>query len=134
MTKRLLTLLIPSLFAISAAYAVTGDDLLGGLPVPPDSQILRTQDIASGGQLAHYMTSANPIAVINAYAQALPTSGWTVTSSGESDSEYGGSAGLQATNGAKYLSINAGGPAGTTYVSVCVWPSKPDRDHCSIDN
>jgi hypothetical protein len=56
MTKRLLTLLIPSLFAISAAYAVTGDDLLGGLPAPPDSQILRTQDIASGGQLAHYMT------------------------------------------------------------------------------
>lgn len=83
---------------------------------------------------SHYMTSANPIAVINAYAQALPTSGWTVTSSGESDSEYGGNAGLQATNGAKYLSINAGGPAGTTYVSVCVWPSKPDRDYCSIDN
>jgi hypothetical protein len=134
MTKRLLTLLIPSLFAVSAAYAVTGDDLLGGLPAPPDSQILRTQDIASGGQLAHYMTSANPIAVIEAYAQALPTSGWTVTSSGGRGSEDGGDAGLQATNGAKYLSINAGGPVGTTYVSVCVWPSKPDRDHCNIDN
>jgi hypothetical protein len=134
MLKRFVTVLIPSLLAVSAAYAVTGDDLLGGLPPPPDSQILRKQDIGSGGQLTHYLTSANPVAVIDAYTLALPTSGWTVTSSGASGSEYGGNAGLQATNGASYLSINAGGPAGSTYVSVCVWPSKPDRDHCSIDN
>jgi hypothetical protein len=134
MIKRFLAVLLPSLLAVSTAVAFTGDDLLGGLPSPPDGQILRTQDIASGGQLAHYMTSANPGAVIEAYAQALSASGWTVTSSGESGSEEGGNAGLQATNGAKYLSINAGGPVGTTYVSVCVWPSKPDRDHCNIDN
>ena len=96
--------------------------------------MLATKGIASGGQLAHYMSSANPLAVIDSYAQVLPTSGWTVTSSGGGDSAEGGNAGLQATNGPRYLSINAGGPVGTTYVSVCVWPSKPDRDHCNIDN
>jgi hypothetical protein len=134
MIKRFLAALLPSLLVVSVAYAVTGDDLLGELPAPADSQKLATKDISSGGQLAHYMTSANPIAVIDSYAQALPASGWTVTSSGGGGSEYGGNAGLQATNGPKYLSINAGGPVGTTYVSVCVWPSKPDRDHCTIDN
>jgi hypothetical protein len=35
-------------------------------------------------------------------------------------SSHGGGAGLQATNVARYLSINAGGPAGTTYVNICV--------------
>jgi hypothetical protein len=134
MTKPFFAVLLPSLLAVSAAFAVTGDDLLGGLPAPPNSQMLATKDLASGGQLAHYMSSANPLAVIDSYAQVLPTSGWTVTSSGGGDSAEGGNAGLQATNGPRYLSINAGGPVGTTYVSVCVWPSKPDRDHCNIDN
>ena len=134
MTKQFLAVLLPSLLAVTAAFAITGDDLLGDLPAPPNSQMLATKDVAAGGQLAHYMTSANPVAVINSYAAALPNSGWTVTSSGGGESAHGGNAGLQATNGPKYLSINAGGPVGTTYVSVCVWPSKPDRDHCSIDN
>jgi len=134
MTKPFFAVLLPSLLAVSAAFAVTGDDLLGGLPAPPNSQMLATKDIASGGQLAHYMSTANPLAVIDSYAQVLQTSGWTVTSSGGGDSAEGGNAGLQATNGPRYLSINAGGPVGTTYVSVCVWPSKPDRDHCNIDN
>lgn len=134
MTKPFFAVLLPSLLAVSAAFAVSGDDLLGGLPAPPNSQMLATKDIASGGQLAHYMSTANPLAVIDSYAQVLPTSGWTVTSSGGGDSAEGGNAGLQATNGPRYLSINAGGPVGTTYVSVCVWPSKPVRDHCNIDN
>jgi hypothetical protein len=134
MTKPFFAVLLPSLLAVSAAFAVTGDDLLGGLPAPPNSQMLATKDIASGGQLAHYMSSANPLAVIDSYAQVLPMSGWTVTSSGGGDSAEGGNAGLQATNGTRFLSINAGGPVGTTYVSVCIWPSKPDRDHCNIDN
>jgi hypothetical protein len=134
MTKRFFAVLLPSLLAVTAAFAVTGDDLLGGLPPPPSSQVLATKDVGAGGQLVHYMSSANPIAVIESYAQVLPNSGWTVTSSGGGESAHGGNADLQATNGARYLSINAGGPVGTTYVSVCVWPSKPDRDHCSIDN
>lgn len=37
---------------------------------------------------------------------------------------------LQATNGPKYLALNAGGPTGRTYVKVCIWPSKPSDDRC----
>jgi len=62
-----------------------------------------------------------PDAVIASYKQSLPGSGcWTVTGSGGAASSHGGGAGLQATNVARYLSINAGGPAGTTYVNICV--------------
>ena len=68
MVKRFLAVLRPRSACGFHAYAVTGDDLLGGLPALPNSQMLRTQEIASGGQLAHYMTSANPLAVIDAYA------------------------------------------------------------------
>jgi uncharacterized protein DUF4396 len=73
---------------------------------------------------------AYPSAVIASYTQILPGSGWTVTGSGGAGSSNGGGAGLQATNGPRYLSINVGGPAGTTYVNICVWPSRPNDDHC----
>ena len=68
--------------------------------------------------------------VISSYQQALAGAGWTVTGSGGTGSSYGGGAGLQVTNGPKYLSVNAGGPAGMTYVSVCVWPAKPHDNNC----
>jgi len=129
MRRLFLAVLVPSLLVFSAAYAA-GDDLLSGIPTPPDSKALGTQAISSGGQQARHSTAANPGAVIASYKQALPDAGWTVTGSGGSGSSYGGNAGLQATNGPKYLSINAGGPAGTTFVSVCVWPSKPHNDNC----
>ena len=47
----------------------------------------------------------------------------------DSDEELG-AASLQATNGAKYLALNAGGPTGTTYVKVCVWPTRPSDNRC----
>jgi hypothetical protein len=113
----------------SVGIAAT-DDLLNGVPTPPDSKSLGAQAIASGGQQARYSTSANPGAVIASYKQALTDAGWTVTGGGGGGSSYGGGAGLQATNGPKYLSVNAGGPADMTFVNVCVWPSKPSHDNC----
>ena len=47
----------------------------------------------------------------------------------DSDDEWG-KVSLQATNGPKYLALNAGVPTGTTYVRVCVWPSRPSDDRC----
>ena len=131
MRKLFLAILVPSLLAMSSAViAATGDDLLNGLPTPPNSTSLGTQAISSGGQMARYSTSTNPAGVIASYTQALSDAGWTVTGSGGSGSSYGGGAGLQATNGPKYMSVNAGGPAGQTFVSVCVWPSKPSHANC----
>jgi hypothetical protein len=131
MRRLFLAVLVPSLLVMSSAViAATGDDLMNGVPTPPNSKSLGTQAISSGGQLARYSTSTNPGGVIASYKQALSDAGWTVTGGGGGGSSYGGGAGLQATNGPKYLSVNAGGPAGQTFVSVCVWPSKPARDNC----
>ena len=131
MRKLLLAALLPCLALMSSdAVAAIGDDLMSGIPTPPNAKSLGTQSISSGGQLARFSTSANPGAVISSYQQALAGAGWTVTGSGGTGSSYGGGAGLQATNGPKFLSVNAGGPAGMTYVSVCVWPAKPHDNNC----
>ena len=135
MSRLSFAILVPSLLVLSGvAMAATGDDLLSGLPTPPNSQTLGTEAISAGGQQASYKTSAAPAAVVAAYKESLPQAGWTVTDAGGSGSSYGGGAGLQATNGPKYLSVNAGGPSGTTFVNVCVWPSKPKNDSCGGDN
>ncbi len=131
MRRLMLAVIVPSLILMSSAVlAATGDDLMSGIPTPPNAKALGTKSISSGGQFARFSTSANPGAVISSYQQALAGAGWTVTDGGGSGWCYGGGAGLQATNGPKYLSVNAGGPAGMTFVSVCVWPAKPNNDNC----
>lgn len=117
------------LVCLGAATAVAGE-MLAGLPVLPGAKALGSDQISSGGEQASFSTSANPGAVIDSYKDLLAKAGWTVTGAGGSGSSSGGGAGLQATNGPKYLSISAGGPAGTTFVHVCVWPTHPDNDHC----
>ncbi len=121
-------LMVCALFLPAVAVAEGG--LLAGIPAPADSKSLGTGTVGSGGEKASYQTSANPNAVIEGYKQSLASAGWSVIGSGGSGSSYGGGAGLQATNGSKYLSISAGGPAGTTFVHVCVWPEKPKDDNC----
>jgi hypothetical protein len=137
MNRLLVTALLPICIGFALAFsgnvgsAIAEDaGLLADIPAPPSSKSLGTEAVSSGGQQASYSTSANPGAVIDSYKQALPAAGWTVTSSGGSVGSSGGGAGLQATNGPKYLSINAGGPAGMTFVHVCVWPVHPKDDHC----
>ncbi len=116
--------------ACAPALAVAAEDLLAGVPAPANSTELGSGSAQSGGQQASYSTAETPAAVIGAYEKALPDSGWTVTGSGGTGSSYGGGAGLQATNGDKYLTVSAGGPAGRTFVHVCVWPTKPKNDTC----
>jgi len=127
-------LFAPTLIAVAIIFAspsdATADDLLAGLPTIPNSTTIGTGDALPEGQMARYSTAAAPGAVIASYKQALSASGWTITGGGGGSS--GG--GFQATSGSKYLSFNAGGPQGTTYVSVCVWPTKPQDDHCGDNN
>ncbi len=119
----------PMMMLATAGSAAAGA-LLADIPAPPDAKALGNGSTASGGEEASYSTAANPAAVIRSYKDKLTAAGWTVTSAGGSRSSYGGGAGLQASNGPKYLSVNAGGPAGRTFVHVCVWPEKPKDDHC----
>ena len=106
------------------------DDLLADIPAPPDGKTLGTESISSGGQKADYSTSASVSAVLDAYRQALAKVGWTIVGGGGGGGSYGGGGGLSATNGPKYLSLEAGGPAGATFVHVCVWPERPADDNC----
>ena len=112
---------------ITPAFAA---GLLDDIPPPPNAKALGNEKLALGGEEASYSTSTSPADVILSYKQTLAAVGWTVTSAGGSGSEHGGGAGLEATQGARYLAINAGGPAGTTFVHVCAWPKKPKDDHC----
>jgi hypothetical protein len=136
--KRQLAIIAPVLIAVSlvtAGSAKAGTPqadiaLLAGIPDPPNSKPLGARAIPNGGQQASFTTSADPDDVVASYQQTLPGAGWTVTGSRGAESSHEGGAGLQATNGPRYLSIDAGGPAGTTYVNICVWPSRPNDDHC----
>ena len=128
-TSKFLHCLMACALFVPVVAVAAEDGLLAGIPAPADSKPLGSGAAGSGGEKASYSTPANPGAVIESYKQSL-TAGWTVIASGGSGSSYGGGAGLQATNGPKYLSINAGGPAGMTFVHVCVWPEKPKDDNC----
>ena len=114
-------------FCISAQAATDTDgDLLTSVAPPPNSRPLDRQSLPAGGERATYMTSANPAGIISFYKQILPAGGWTVTESHEGSRE----ASLEATHGRKRLALNAHGPIGTTYVKVCVWPSRPSDNRC----
>ena len=104
----------------------TDGGLLTSVAPPPNSRPLDRQSLPTGGEQATYLTTATPAGVISFYRQILPAGGWTVTDSDDELSKVS----LQATNGPKYLALNAGGPTGTTYVKVCVWPSRPSDDRC----
>ena len=103
------------------AATETNGGLLTSVAPPPNSRPLDRQSLQ-----ATYMTTATPAGVISFYMQSLPAGGWKVTDSDEESGE----ASLQARNGPKYLALNAGGPMGTTYVKVCVWPTRPSDHRC----
>ena len=130
MNRLYVTVAVLLAMACAPAVPVAAEDLLAGIPAPANSTKLGSGSAQSGGEQVSYSTSDTPAAVIAAYDKALGEAGWTVAASGGGGGGYGGGAGLQATSGDKYLTVNAGGPAGRTFVHVCVWPTKPKDDNC----
>ena len=112
----------------SDAHAATETDggLLTSVAPPPNSRPLDRQSLPTGGEQAIYMTSTTPAGIISFYMQILPAGDGRSPTAMKSS----GAASLQATNGTKYLALNAGGPTGTTYVKVCVWPTRPSDNRC----
>jgi hypothetical protein len=116
---------------VAPSWAIAASDgLLADILAPPDGKTLGTESSSSGGQKANYSTSASVSAVLDAYRQVLAKVGWTIVGGGGGGGSYGGGGGLSATNGTKYLSLEAGGPAGATIVHVCVWLERPADDNC----
>ena len=132
MRRLMLAVIVPSLILMSSAVlAATGDDLMSGIPTPPNAKVARDE--------VHLLRrTARPLLDLGQSRRChlvLPGGSRRRRldrrpTPAAAARRYGGGAGLQATNGPKYLSVNAGGPAGMTFVSVCVWPAKPNNDNC----
>ena len=64
------------------------------------------------------------------YRTQLESAGWDIRNIGSYGSRWGGHGGLTATKGKAYLVMQVGGPGGTTYINLCVWPTQPSNDDC----
>lgn len=114
--------------------AAASTDPMSGVPAPAGATQINQDQLAGGGVHTAYTTTEAPAQVVSAYQTVLQGAGWTVQNSGGGGSAYGGNAGLTATEGARHLSLEAGGPTGQTFVDLCVWTSKPSNNSCGSDN
>lgn len=126
--------ILVSLFVAGPSAVMAADDLMAGLPTPPNSQSLGgPKSIHANGEMARFRATGNSSTVLDAYSKSLSGGGWTLVGGSGGGSSWGGGGGIRATNGDKYLVVSAGGPEGTTYVEVCVWPEKPNNTSCDED-
>ncbi len=123
----------------SSGMGTMGDagDLLAGVPALENAEFKAEDAIQEGGRHFFFTSGAGPADVISGYQAALESAGWTILSSGGGGDPFGmfgGGAGLTATDGARHLTLNAGGPAGQTFIDGCIWPGRPSNDNCGQNN
>ena len=107
----------------------TPGGLLAGVPEPEGATYQATDSIQEGGLHGFYTSNSAPADVVTAYNSALEANGWTIQNTG-GDPFGAFGAGTTATQGERYLKINAGGPGGVSYIDICVWPAQPSDDNC----
>jgi hypothetical protein len=119
----------------SARLGADGN-LLANVPEPGDAAFQAQDSIQEGGRHFYYTSSNAPADVVSNYQTTLEANGWTIVDSGGGGDPFGfaSGAGLTATNGSRYLKMNAGGPTGSTHVDVCVWPFQPSDNNCGQNN
>lgn len=86
--------------------------------------------LADSGVHQKFKVNGVPTEVMGTYKTALEGKGWqvsTVTSSSDGD---GGGATLTGTRGDVYGVFDGGGYQSTTYIEVCLWPTKPTNPNC----
>ena len=114
-----------------------GGELLAGVPELHNAEFKSENGIHEGGRHFFFMSDASPSDVVNPYQAALENAGWTIVSSGGGGDPFGlfgGGAGLTATNGPRYLKLNAGGQTGgPTFIDGCIWPTQPNDNDCDQD-
>ena len=123
--------------ASGTARLGAGGNLLANVPEPADAAFQAQDSIQEGGRHFYYTSSNDPADVVGSYQAALEANGWTIVDSGGGGDPFGffgGGAGLTATNGSRYLKMNAGGPRGSTFIDVCVWSFQPTDDNCGQNN
>jgi hypothetical protein len=117
--------LLASAVAVQQVAAQAADNI----PMPTGAQNVN-QDPRGNGTHYYFRIGNSPAGVVNGYKGQLQSAGWKILSSGSGGSSWGGNGGLTATKGQSYLVLSAGGPAGETYVNLCVWPSQPNNTNC----
>jgi len=117
--------------SVSAA-PVAADKLPGLVPAPANSQETKGPDkIANDGIHLAFKVDGSPSDVMTAYKSALKDKGWEVTTIVTSGGEGGGGATYTGTNGGGYGVFDGGGFNTSTFINVCVWPTKPADPNCT---
>jgi hypothetical protein len=107
--------------------------LTDGVPPLTGAQFQSENPIQEGGRHFFYFSSDNtPANIVGNYEAALAAAGWTILNSGGGGDPFGFASGanLEATDGTRYMYLNAGGPGGSTFVDACIWPQRPDDTDC----
>ncbi|WP_445169421.1 hypothetical protein ACTXG7_08925 [Mycolicibacterium sp. Dal123E01] len=118
--------------ATTNAAPVSADKLPSLVPTPENSKgAPGPENIADNGIHLHFEVNGSPKVVMDAYKAALTDKGWAVTTIVTSINEGGGGATYTGTNGAAYGVFDGGGFNTTTFVTVCVWPTKPADPNCA---
>ncbi|MBB3605954.1 hypothetical protein FHT40_005643 [Mycolicibacterium sp. BK556] len=116
----------------SSAAPVAADQLPGLVPTPANTGDKKGPDsIGDNGIHLHFEVNSPPSDAMAAFKSALTDKGWAVTTIVTSGGPGGGGATYTGTNGAAYGVFDGGGFNTTTFINVCVWPSKPADPNCT---
>ena len=120
----------------NAVMGSTGN-LTDGIPELTGAEFQSENAIQEGGRHFFFFSSDNtPANIVGNYEAALVAAGWTILNSGGGGDPFGFASGanLEATDGTRYMYLNAGGPSGSIYVDGCIWPNRPDDTDCGQGN
>jgi hypothetical protein len=102
------------------------------VPTPANTKDTKGPDsIADNGIHLHFEVNAAPGDAMAGFKAALKDKGWAVTTIVTSDGPGGGGATYTGVNGAAYGVFDGGGFNTTTFINVCVWPTKPADPNCT---
>ena len=98
---------------------------------PASGSAMQRNAIAEGGTHWYYsFAGADYTTIVRHCTTALTSAGWTVTGTGSGGSgQYGGGGGT-AVKGSTYAVFGVGSSGTTSYLDVCVWPTKPASTDC----
>lgn len=105
--------------------------LMALVPAPANTASTTGIDpISDNGFQRKFVVNGVPTRVMDAYKKALVRKGWQMSTITSADHGDGGGATLIGTKGAVFGVFDGGGYKNTTYLEVCVWPTRPANPNC----
>lgn len=120
--------------ASPTAQAAAGGDLMSLVPTPANTTTTKGPDaIQDNGIHRYFEVNGAPGDVMGTFKTALEGKGWQVSTLSSSSGGDGGGATMTGTRGDAYGVFDGGGYKSTTYIDVCLWPTKPANPDCRRD-